>query len=207
MTLEHRSNDEWIAALRGLGPRSAEVVGMLEGYLQRVLRRVLHGRIPTEDVTELVQESLMRIVASLASFRGDSAFPTWATGIATRVAFTELRRRHVREERRQEFDGVLDDVRQLASRNTPAPEAAMSRSQLTAALEHAIATRLTERQRVAVLAELRGIPTIEIAERLQTNQNALYKLTHDARKKLRQALLEQGFTADSIHEHASEAVR
>jgi len=67
------------------------------------------------------------------------------------------------------------------------------------ALRHAIATQLSERQRVAILAELRGVPTVEIAERLGSNQNALYKLTHDARKKLRTALVADGFTAESLH--------
>ena len=45
---------------------------------------------------------------------------------------------------------------------------------------------------------------IEIAERMNTTQNALYKLTHDARKKLRQALLDAGFTAESLHRSALE---
>ena len=61
-----------------------------------------------------------------------------------------------------------------------------------------IAEDLTERQRTAILAELRGVPTIEIAERMGTNQNALYKLVHDARKKLRRALLDAGFSESEL---------
>ena len=40
---------------------------------------------------------------------------------------------------------------------------------------------------------------------MSTSQNALYKLTHDARRKLRQALLAGGFTAESPHQRAVEA--
>ena len=51
-----------------------------------------------------------------------------------------------------------------------------------------------------IVAELQGIPTIEIAEHLGTNQNALYKLGHDARRKLRAALNDAGFTGEHIHD-------
>ena len=79
---------------------------------------------------------------------------------------------------------------------------------LFAALDVAIHTRLSERQRTAVLAELHGLPTVEIAARLETNQNALYKLVHDARKKLRTALQDQGFDAEALSAGArSEVVR
>jgi RNA polymerase sigma-70 factor (ECF subfamily) len=96
-------------------------------------------------------------------------------------------------------------MRRSACAGAPAPDEALSRTHLYQVLESAIATRLTERQRLAIVAELRSIPTVEIAERLGTNTNALYKLTHDARRRLHQALVEAGFTADSIHMHAAEA--
>lgn len=206
-SLEQRSNAAWIEELRGHRPGSAAAVQELEAYLRRVLGRMLHGRLSDDEQAELVQESLVRIVRSLASFRGDSAFATWATGIATRTAFTALRQRRAREAHYEPFDTVQADARLLASSHAPTPSAALSHSQLIQALEHAIATRLTERQRIAILAELRGLPTVEIARELNINQNALYKLTHDARKKLRQALLEAGFDAESLHDHASGAYR
>lgn len=189
--MEPRSNGAWIEALQGEGEACAAAVRNLEGYLGRVLGKAVGGRLGEEAVAELVQESVVRIVQHLSSFRGDSAFTTWAAGIATRVAFTELRRRNVRE---RAFDEVVRD----AGRPAPAPDEALSRADLLQSLERAIATCLTERQRTAILAELRGIPTVEIAARLDTSQNALYKLTHDARRKLRAALLDAGFTAESL---------
>lgn len=201
-----RTNEAWLEALRDPSPAGAAVAGELHAYLSRVIGRMVGGRLG-DDVRDLVQESLVRIVASLDSFRGDSAFTTWAAGVATRVAFTELRRRSVRERREDEFGAAEQEVRELPSPSTPAPGDAAARTDLLAGLERAIRTRLTERQRAAILAELRGVPTIEIAERLGTNQNALYKLTHDARAKLRTALLEMGFTADSLHAASTEVPR
>jgi len=177
----------------------------LEAYLARVLGKGLRGRLSADDVAELVQESLVRIAASLGSFRGDSAFTTWAGGIAMRVAFTELRRRSVRERALDAFAVAEDEVCALPSPSPSPLDEVEARSLLLQALHRAIQTHLTERQRIAVLAELRGVPTVEIAERLGTNQNALYKLVHDARKRLRGALLEGGFSVESLHEHVTEA--
>jgi len=206
-SLAQRTNEAWVSALRGEAEESVTAVKDLEAYLARVLGKTMHGRFGADDVAELVQESLVRIVKSLGSFRGDSAFSTWATGIALRVAFTELRRRRVRAERPGRFETLLEELDREAAAATASPDELAERTDLLGALRRAIASALTERQRLAIRAELRGIPTIEVARRLGTNQNALYKLTHDARKCLRAALLAAGYDADSIHAQALEAPR
>ena len=59
-------------------------------------------------------------------------------------------------------------------------------------VEALIFDELTERQRTAMLAILQdGLPLSEVAERMDTNPNALYKLVHDARQRLRQRLEEK----------------
>ena len=65
-------------------------------------------------------------------------------------------------------------------------------------LEVSIQNDLTKRQRTALLAELKGVPQDEIARNLGSNRNAIYKLTHDARKKLNQRLEAAGFTAEDV---------
>ena len=62
-------------------------------------------------------------------------------------------------------------------------------------MQSSIEHDLTEKQRTALLAELKGMPQDEIARQLGSNRNAIYKLTHDARKKLRAALEAAGYTA------------
>ena len=42
------------------------------------------------------------------------------------------------------------------------------------------------------------MPSARIVEELNTNPNALYKLYHDARKKLREALLARGFSEEDV---------
>lgn len=60
-----------------------------------------------------------------------------------------------------------------------------------AQLRAAIDTALTARQREAMLALLGGLPLAELARRLSTNQGAIYKLLHDARRRLKRCLESQ----------------
>jgi RNA polymerase sigma-70 factor (ECF subfamily) len=49
-------------------------------------------------------------------------------------------------------------------------------------------------------ADLGGMPLPQIAEKLGSNTNSLYKLLHDARKRLRRGLEAAGFTIDDVRE-------
>jgi RNA polymerase sigma-70 factor, ECF subfamily len=48
---------------------------------------------------------------------------------------------------------------------------------------------LTEKQRMALLAAMGGMPLEEVARRMDTNRNALYKVLHDARKRLKKRMM------------------
>jgi RNA polymerase sigma-70 factor (ECF subfamily) len=64
-------------------------------------------------------------------------------------------------------------------------------------VERLIAEELTERQRRAIIAVvLAGMPTEEVARRLGTNRNALYKLMHDARQRLQRRLAAEGVSLE-----------
>lgn len=192
-----RSNEEWLAALGDPDAGGAEALEELRGYLTRVLRKILRrfDGLTEHDICDFTQDTLVQLIEYQHTFRGESAFTTWATTVATRIAFTELRRRGARQRGQRRFE----DVRRRAL-DPPSAEQLVSQGDLLTALRQAIEERLTDRQKVAILAELEGIPTVEIARQMDTTQNALYKLVHDGRKKLRAALLASGFTADSIHD-------
>ena len=195
--LTDRPNDDWVAALQGSDAPSRAAVEELHAYLHRALRKILrrHEYLTDHDYSDLTQEVVLKLVEYLPTFRGDSKFATWATSVATRVAFTELRKRSVRDKGQKTFE-----LAQEHALMAPSTEAAVSKQDLFQALSDAIETELSDRQKVAILAELRGMPTIELAEQMGTNQNALYKLVHDGRKKLRAALIAAGFTEELIRE-------
>ena len=43
-----------------------------------------------------------------------------------------------------------------------------------------------------------GMPLQEVADRLGTNRNALYKLLHDGRRRLQKRILEEGFAPQEL---------
>jgi RNA polymerase sigma-70 factor (ECF subfamily) len=76
----------------------------------------------------------------------------------------------------------------------PGPERLAEQASLAALVNKMLMEELTERQRRAMQAMMRGLPLEEIARRMGTERNALYKLLHDARLKLKSRLEREGLT-------------
>jgi RNA polymerase sigma-70 factor (ECF subfamily) len=189
-------NTAWLQALAGNGPESRDALQRLAAVLKRNLARSVGRRRGLDDAVleDFVQEALVKITTRLDSFRGDSRFTTWATAIAVRTALTALRRAHWKD---VSLDGLaLDGFAPVAV--APAQEHAMQRLEIIDRLHAAIATELTPRQREAVQGMLAGVPLAVMAERMGIKRNALYKLEHDARRKLGAALAKRGIRAADL---------
>jgi len=195
-----RGNAEWLADLADAGAAQARALADLRAYLLRALPGALraHGSLDDAFCEDVAQETLVRVLDHLAGFEGRSRFTTWVTTIAVRVAMTELRRRRWK-------DASLDEV--LVGAGVPAsleevdatdPEREVEQRAIVRAIHDVVERELTARQRTAILAELAGMPQEEIGRRLGITRNAVYKLGHDARKKLKRRLEAAGFDAAAI---------
>lgn len=181
------SNDDWTAALAGAPDEAA--LAELRSRMLGGLRRAFRGSSRVDDgfLEDVVQEAMMKVLDGLHTFRGESRFLSWALTIASRVAWTELRRKRWKDVSLDATAGVEPaDPADGFERN---PE----RSELGALLERLIDVRLTPRQRTAIRAELAGMPQAEIGRRLGISRNAVYKLVHDARKNLKRGLEDSGY--------------
>ncbi len=183
-----------------------EIMGVaveeLSAYLRNGLARALGSRdgVRDNDLDDFTQEALVQILRKLDTFRGESRFTTWAMAIAIRVAFTALRKRRYRDRSIDELEQGVISASSKDPRHVIDPQRALIRKDIFGALHHAVDHSLTERQRAVILGELDGVPTAVLAESLGTNRNALYKLHHDARKKLLHTLTELGFTESDIRQ-------
>ena len=66
-------------------------------------------------------------------------------------------------------------------------------------LQRLISTELTEKQRQALVAvRIQGMPLEEVARRMGTNRNALYKLLHDARQRLKSRMEAEGLSPEDV---------
>jgi RNA polymerase sigma-70 factor (ECF subfamily) len=200
--MQNRTNEEWLSDLRGENQDLA--IEDLRRVLTRGLIYALSSRISTDleaQVDDFVQDAILRILDKMDTFRGESRFTTWAQKVAVRVAFTEMRRQRWKDISLEDLlpEDSGDFTPLVLADPSPDPERLASQSQLLEMIEKMMSEELTDRQRTALLAVVQGgMPLEEVARRMDTNRNALYKLLHDARKQMRARMLEKGLTAEEV---------
>ena len=205
--MNNRNNEQWLADLRAEGepqePALADLRVIIARGLPFALSRWLSPSSPQFEslVEEVTQETLLRVLSQLHTFEGRSQFTTWVHKIAIRIALTELRRKRwqdssldemVDDEEKPVSPGILEDT-------SATPEQIAERGDMLARVRRVIDEELTDRQRRAlIMLGMQGMPMEEVAKRLKTNRNALYKLLHDARLRLRQRLQTEGLNAQEV---------
>lgn len=190
-----RSNEEWLADLAAGGETTEAALRDLRPVLLRALQITLAPRVDRGAdalAEDLVQEALLHVRDRLDQFRGDARFTTWAQKVAVRIAFSELRRKRWED---VPLDAVVADP---PSAPEPAADAALEETEAVALVRRLVRDELTDRQRTALEAVLAGMPVEEVARRLGTNRNALYKLLHDGRQRLKAALEARGLGPDDL---------
>lgn len=193
--------DEWVQRLQSDDAAVKDAaLGELRDLLIRGLSRSLNNHYGTRKFNpeDVVQDALMKVLGALDSFEGRSRFTTWAMTIATRVGISELRRRHCQE---LSLEGIAagDSLRiELADGGQPEAGDGMDRQVILVKLQELIDSVLSDKQRLAIRGLLEGLPIEIIAERTGSNRNAVYKLVHDARAKLRKGFQQSGIAEDEI---------
>ncbi len=202
-----RTNEQWLTDLQNNGPAREAALEDLRAVVVNGLPYALSRWISPSDpqftslVEEVAQETLVRTLNRLHTFEGRSQFTTWVHKIAIRIALSELRRKRWRDSSLDELvdneeapapESLLADARAL-------PEASVERADMLARVRRVIEEELTDRQREAlVMLGVQDIPMDEAARRLKTNRNALYKLLHDARLRLKRRLSLEGLNAQEV---------
>jgi RNA polymerase sigma-70 factor (ECF subfamily) len=194
---------EWVRALAGTGSRREEATARLHGLLVRIAladagRRGPRLRITGPELEDLAYQAaadaLLAISAKLRQFRGESRFTTWAYKFVIFEVSAKLGR-HFWRHPAVRFDA--EDWDRLPDRFGVEPEREAEWGDLLAALRRAVDTELTPRQReIFVALVLNGVPLDALVVKLASNRNAIYKMLFDARRKLRAALVANGYLGD-----------
>ncbi len=190
--------DRWIERLRADDHVRDKAIGELREILLRGVKAAFRshsgGKISAEDV---VQDTLIKILESLGSFQGRSKFTTWAMTIAVRTAIGQMRRQRFKDVSMSDLldNNMLFEPMSALGENGQVNSEKIS---ILKMLRKFIDENLTEKQRGAMHSLLNGIPVEVYAEKTGSNRNAVYKLVHDARVKLRRSFEEVGYTAEDI---------
>jgi RNA polymerase sigma-70 factor (ECF subfamily) len=197
--VRERTNEQWLMELRGPNPDRA--LADLYELLVRGLAAALggYGGGLEANFGDFAQEALIKITGNLDSFRGESRFTTWAQKIAINVALTELARKRWRDVSLQDLFAKREAADRGPADTQLTPEELAFQNTVLGELRRIVDEELTDRQREAVVAVLlEGMPISEVAKRMGTNQNALYKLLHDARRKLKREMEAAGLSPQEV---------
>ena len=203
-----RTNEEWLSDLRAAGPVHTEAITDLRAILVSGLKRGLLSRVNTSapefhtQAEDFAQEAVLRILDKLDTFAGRSRFTTWAHKVAVSIALSELRRKRWQ-------DASLDAMTETEDGNVfipsfmadpgPAPEIITARNDMLQQVNRVIDEGLTEKQRTVLIASIiKGQSTNEVAAMMDMKPNAVYKLLHDARVRLKKRLEEHGLTPAEV---------
>jgi RNA polymerase sigma-70 factor, ECF subfamily len=188
----------WLRDLRTTGPAHDDAVSRLHALVLRATRFEVARRRPTlphlrgNDLDDIAQQAaddaLMSVLARLDDFRGESRFTTWVYKFGLLEAAVKLRRRAW-----QGREVPLEpETWSVFSSSGLEPDDEVEQTETLRTLQDAIQEELTPHQRRVLIAlAINGVPIDVLAERLNTNRNALYKTLHDARQKLRRRLEER----------------
>jgi RNA polymerase sigma-70 factor (ECF subfamily) len=198
-----RNDEDWTGDLASQDAALREdAVRDLRDMLCRGLSRSLSksGRVDDAFLEDVVQEACMKILEKLGTFAGRSKFRTWAVTIGVRTAVSKMRKRDWQNVSLESVTANGEFDPQIAVDASETTNHTYSRTKLLSRLKELIDSELTERQWTALTAELGGMPLPQLAEKLDSNTNSIYKLLHDARKKLRRGLEASGFTIEDVRE-------
>lgn len=199
----YETNEEWIEALEP--PVDERAVKLLRQQLIRGLKPALHKYVDREldqFVEDVAQDALLKVLANIDSFRGESKLTTWAMKIAVREGLTELRRKRYDDisiEDLKYHDNSSEVFSLEIAGQEPDPNRMTHEKMLMEKVMDIIKHELTDKQKTAIDAlMIQGLPVTVVSDLMQTNRNALYKLVHDARLKLKHRLVEEGIDPDKI---------
>jgi len=202
-----RDNDQWLFDLRSEGSIQAAAIADLRVKLLSGLRRGLTKWLDANSpelenlAQDATQEGLVRILDRLDSFEGRSRFTTWAYKVTIHIALSKLRRK---EWKNVSLDQMLDPDQERGpglSVISPevGPEISLEQKETLERMGQILREELTDRQMALMQAAvLQGVPMEAIAQKMGVQRNALYKMMHDARKKLKKRLLLEGLELEDV---------
>lgn len=204
-TLEDRPLDPasaaWVADLTAGGGRREDAVRRLYALMLRACRAELGRRAPraglagaeVDDLAvQAAGDATLAVLGRVDRFRGESRFTTWAYAFAVFEVSAVLGRRWRATRERVEVTPQVWEA--LPERLGAGPEQVAQGRELVALLRTAVERELTPRQRdlfVAVVVE--GVPLDALVAELGTTRGAVYKTVFDARRKIRQFLVTNGY--------------
>jgi len=175
-------------AQKGSRTAQAEIVYQHERMVYNLALRLLGNN---EDAENVLQETFLKVLESLHTFKGESSLSTWIYRIATNFALMRLRKRKTQFVSLDDYPiDVSMDFRDFNQSISNDPLQALLNYELRDVLNTAIEKLPLKFKSVFVLKDIEGLSLNEISEMLNMSLPAVKTNLHRARLFLRDQLAE-----------------
>jgi RNA polymerase sigma-70 factor (ECF subfamily) len=147
----------------------------------RAIRSILRDEAEVEDA---MQDAYISAFRNLGTFEYGARFSTWLVRIALNEALGRLRRRR----RLVPLDAATAEDPPMPPPPSPSPEEDVARRELAILLEREIDALPELYRTVVVLRDVQGMSTVEAAEALGANEDAVKTRLHRGRLMLQERL-------------------
>lgn len=160
------------------------LMGNHEQRMYAIALRMCKNR---EDAQDCLQEAMLRVFRSIGTFKGESAFATWAYRITMNTCLDEIRRK--KKSRDTSMDVLLDQG--WSPPDTSAtPEKKAMQGELHRNLSRAINDLPEDMRSAVILRDIHGCSYEEIAQTLNVNVGTVKSRISRARERLREKIRE-----------------
>lgn len=157
--------------------------------------RVLNGPELDDLAHQAAADAMLTLIRKIDTFRGDCRFTTWAYRFAALTVGSKIRR-HPWHKHNLPFH--VEEWLDSPAWSGDEPEVDFEAREMRAIIGRVVAAELTPHQKEVLIASIVDeTPADDLAERLGSNRNAIYKVLFDARQKIRKALRAEGFAPPS----------
>jgi RNA polymerase sigma-70 factor, ECF subfamily len=178
------SPDALLQAARS-GDRAA-LSALLEQHQQRVFGFGMKMCGDAEDAQDVAQETLMTLVRSIPSFRGDSTLSTWLYTVARSFCIKKRRRTKGAPAHHEPLDQASQEQ---ASTPAQSPEQMLLGREAREAVATALDQLEPEAREVVILRDIEGLTAPEVAQVTGLSVAAVKSRLHRARQVLRENLM------------------
>lgn len=193
--LENISIDDAVLVRQARQGDSEATERLILRYQDRIYNVILKICANKDDAAELTQDTFVKFIEKINTFKGNSAFYTWLFRIAVNLTLNYCKRQYKFAAKSldgpagQDFDHARSQLKAFLTDESARDPAAVAQNREIGQIILLALSKLQPNQRaVVVLRDIEGMNYVEIAEALDTELGTVKSRLSRARANLREIL-------------------
>jgi len=193
--LENITIDDTVLVQRCRQGDSDAMGQLITKYQDRIYNVILKICANHDDAAELTQETFVKVIENISTFKGESAFYTWLFRVAVNLTLNyckreaKFRTQSLDMQTRPEFDSARTNLGAFLTDESVQDPAILAQNREIGQIIADALNKLEDHQRtIVVLRDIEGMTYAEIADALQIELGTVKSRLSRARENLRQIL-------------------